>query len=135
MEAVNKEWQEKSEKLYLPEPRSLDKVIPQDDSYLSLKELDLSKYKAQDKVGGLFKEYNLEQVNQMQITKQADVVILLYLMEQQFTHDIKKANFDYYEPKTTHDSSLSLSTHAIIANDLEENEMAYSLFKKQQRLT
>lgn len=123
-------WEERTEKLYLPQPREEDLVIPQDDAYLTLQEIDLTKYKQQDGVGGLFKEYNLEQVNQMQVTKQADVMILMYLLEQRFTHEIKQANFDYYEPKTTHDSSLSLSTHAIMANDLGNTEQSYGLFRK-----
>ncbi|WP_404330313.1 glycoside hydrolase family 65 protein [Mesobacillus maritimus] len=123
-------WQSKSEKLYLPQPREEDLVIPQDDTYLQLKEIDLTKYKNQEKVGSLFNEYNLEQVNQMQITKQADVVILQLLLEQAFSAEVKKANFDYYEPRTLHDSSLSLSSHAILANDLKEEELAYSLFKR-----
>ncbi|MFC4025242.1 glycoside hydrolase family 65 protein [Oceanobacillus longus] len=130
-------WKSKLTKIYLPKPRKEDAVIPQDDTYLHLNVLDLTKYKQADKVGTLFSEYNLEQVNQMQITKQADVMILLYLLEQAdnvFTNEIKQANFDYYEPKTTHDSSLSLSTHAIMANDLGKNELAYLLFKKASEI-
>ncbi len=127
-------WKLKSEKLYLPQPREEDLVIPQDDTYLQLTEIDLTKYKKQEKVGSLFNEYNLEQVNQMQITKQADVVILQLLLEQAFSSDVKKANFDYYEPRTLHDSSLSLSSHAILANDLGEEELAYSLFKRASEI-
>lgn len=126
-------WTDKLEKIYLPNPRQEDAVIPQDDTYLTLKEFDLTKYKQADAVGTLFNEYNLDQVNQMQITKQADIVVLLYLMEQidhVFSEEVKQANFDYYEPKTTHDSSLSLSSHAILANDLGKDELAYKLFRK-----
>jgi len=130
LDAAYKNWQSKSDKLYLPQPREEDLVIPQDDTYLQLKEIDLTKYKNQEKVGSLFNEYNLEQVNQMQITKQADVVILQLLLEQSFSKEVKKANFNYYEPRTLHDSSLSLSTHAILANDLGEEDLAYSLFKR-----
>ncbi|MBP1971350.1 putative glycosyl hydrolase [Virgibacillus natechei] len=137
LEKAYKKWKSKLTQIYLPKPREEDSVIPQDDSYLQLKKLDLTKYKQADKVGTLFSEYNLEQVNQMQITKQADVMILLYLLEQTenvFSKEIKKANFDYYEPKTTHDSSLSLSTHAIMANDLGKSELAYSLFRKASEI-
>ncbi|MCL2858840.1 MAG: glycoside hydrolase family 65 protein, partial [Streptococcaceae bacterium] len=39
-------------------------------------------------------------------------------------------NFDYYEPKTTHDSSLSLSTHAILSADLGKVDQSYEFFQK-----
>lgn len=126
-------WLSKIDKIYLPQPRPEDLVIPQDDTYLSLPEIDLSKYKADKQVGTLFYDYNLEQVNKLQVTKQADVLILIYLLEQvdkRFTKEIKEANFNYYEPKTLHDSSLSLSTHAIMANDLGYEDLAYDLFRR-----
>jgi len=125
-------WKSVIGRIYLPQPRE-DLVIPQDDTYLSLKTIDLTKYKQSKKVGTLFEDYNLEQVNKMQVSKQADVLILLYLLEQwvkKFSQDVLKANFRYYEPKTLHDSSLSLSTHAILANDIGEYELAYSLFRR-----
>ncbi|ETI70180.1 glycoside hydrolase family 65 protein [Neobacillus vireti] len=123
-------WTDKIGKIYLPQPRPEDLVIPQDDTYLSKKIIDLEKYKNQAKVGSLFRDYNLAQVNEMQVTKQADIMILFLLLENKFGPEVKQANFDYYEPKTLHDSSLSLSTHSILANDLGHEEMAYSLFKR-----
>ena len=125
------------DKIYLPQPREKDLLIPQDDTYLTLKDLDLTKYKSSERVGTLFDDYNMEQANQMQVTKQADVVILLYLIEQAgspFAKDVVEANFDYYEQRTTHDSSLSLSTHTIMANDLGKQDLAYSLFKRAARI-
>jgi hypothetical glycosyl hydrolase len=54
----------------------------------------------------------------------------MYLLEHKFSKEIKKANFDYYEARTLHDSSLSLSTHAIVASDMDELELSYKLFQK-----
>ncbi|SET00492.1 hypothetical glycosyl hydrolase [Oceanobacillus limi] len=131
------DWQRKADNLYIPKPRKEDLVIPQDDTYLSLKEIDLSKYKNQEQVRGIYRDYNPEQINEIQVTKQADVLVLLYLLEQTFlkedfrlTRELKHANFDFYEPRTLHDSSLSLATHAILANDIEKADLAYALFKE-----
>jgi len=124
------QWQERLDKIYLPQPREEDLVLPQNKTYLGLDEIDLTKYKNQEKIGSLFDDYNLEQVNQMQITKQADVMILFFLMEDMFSLDVKKANWEYYEPRTLHDSSLSLSTHSVLASDMGEKELAYSLFRR-----
>jgi hypothetical glycosyl hydrolase len=115
--------------VYLPQPTE-DGIIPQDDSYLGKQIIDLKKYKDADGVDSLFHDYNLEQVNQMQITKQADVLLLMLLFENLFEKDLKLKNFDYYEPKTTHDSSLSLSTHAILSADLGKLDQSYDFFQK-----
>lgn len=116
-------------KLYLPEAND-DGIIPQDDTYLSKEIIDLTKYKNQKHVGSIFKDYNLDQVNNIQVSKQADIMMLFYLREELFSKEIKKKNWHYYEPKTLHDSSLSLSTHSIIANDMHDSDLSYKLFKK-----
>lgn len=130
---VYKEWQEKIDKIYLPQPTK-EGVIPQDDTYLSKQIIDLTKYKESPHVGTLFHEYNLEQVNEMQVTKQADVLLLLFLFEDLFEKEEKLINWNYYEPKTLHDSSLSLSTHAILAADLGKLELSYELFNKAMNI-
>ena len=127
-------WLDRIEKIYLPQPRPADAVIPQDDTYLSKKIIDLSKYKNQQKVGSMFYDYNLEQANEIQVSKQADIMMLFYLLESKFAPATKIANYNYYEPKTLHDSSLSLSTHAILANDLGHYDLAYELFERAARI-
>ena len=127
-------WTTKLPKIYLPEPRDLDNVIPQNDTFLSLEDIDLTKYKNQEHIGSMFKDYNLDQVNKIQVVKQADVVMLLYLLEHKFSKEVKKANYDYYEKRTLHDSSLSLSTHSILASDIDEKDLAYKLFQEATKI-
>ncbi|MDP5273040.1 glycoside hydrolase family 65 protein [Chengkuizengella axinellae] len=123
-------WEERLELIYLPKPTANNLVIPQDDTYLQKKEIDLTKYKEQDEVGTIFNDYNLEQVNEIQVSKQADIMALFYLLEDYFSSEVKAANWNYYEPKTLHDSSLSLSIHSVLASDLGDSNLAYRLFKK-----
>ncbi|MEM1339465.1 MAG: glycosyl hydrolase family 65 protein [Bacteroidota bacterium] len=127
------ELRERFDKVYLPQPNTMN-VIPQDDTYLSLKQIDLTKYKNQKNVGLIFQDFNLDQVNQIQVSKQASVVMLMYLLEHKFSHAIKKANYEYYEPRTLHDSSLSLSTHAILAADINNLPLAYQLFERAAQI-
>lgn len=134
LEKAYQVWKERRPLIYLPKPRKEDLVVAQDKHYLSYPIIDLTKYKERDEVGTLFRDYNLEQVCHMQISKQADIMILFLLMEDLFDLDVKKANWDYYEPKTTHDSSLSLSTHVILANDMRDKALAYQLFQKAIRI-
>ncbi len=127
--ALEPVWQDKLARLFLPQPRE-DLVIPQDRTYLTLKDIDLTKYKKQQNVGSIYRDYNQEQITHMQVSKQADILIMFLLLENQFSAEVKTANWNYYEPRTLHDSSLSLSTHCILANDMGNRELAYELFCK-----
>lgn len=123
------EMEKKCNLLFRPTPNK-EMVIPQDDSYLQKKIIDVSKYRDQEQVDSIFRDYNLDQINEIQVTKQASVVMLIYLLEQKFDLEVRMANFNYYEPRTTHDSSLSPSTHAVVASDLDYRELAYRLYQK-----
>lgn len=127
--ALEPVWEDKLARLYLPQPRG-DLVIPQDRTYLTLKDIDLTKYKKQENVGSIYRDYNQEQITHIQVSKQADILIMFLLLENQFSAEVKAANWNYYEPRTLHDSSLSLSTHCILALDMGNREMAYELFQK-----
>ncbi len=122
-------WAEGAEKLYLPQPTA-EHILPMDDRFMQGEYIDLSKYKAQDFVGGIMKDYNLEQIQKLQVCKQADCLVLFYLQEDLFSPEVRKASWDYYVERTLHDSSLSLSTHAVMACDMGEEAMAYELFRK-----
>ena len=123
------EWKEKIDRIYLTLPNE-NGVLPQDSTYLTLRDVDLTKYKKQAHVGGIYKDYNQEQIVHMQVTKQADVMMLFFLLEEQFSRRVKRASWDYYEPRTLHDSSLSLSTHSVLACDIGEVELGYEMFRK-----
>ncbi len=128
-----RELKSRYDNVFIPQPNS-SHVIPQDDNFLNLKQIDLSKYKNQEHVGSIFLDYNLDQINKIQVCKQASVVMLMYLLEHKFNKDTKNANYKYYEPLTLHDSSLSLSTHAVLAADIGDKDLAYSLFQKAIRI-
>ena len=122
-------WKDGAENIFLPQPTE-DNILPMDDRFMDGEFIDLSKYKAQDHVGGIMKDYNLEQIQNIQVCKQADCLVLFYLLEDEFSPEVKKASWDYYVERTLHDSSLSLSTHSVMAADMGDDEMAYDLFKK-----
>lgn len=114
---------------YLPQVNE-EGILPQDDTYLLKKNIPLDRYKKEERVGMIFRDYNLEQINQFQVSKQADVLLLMLLQGNRFTEEQKKLNWDYYEPRTLHDSSLSLSTHSVLASQLNLPKLAYDLFQE-----
>ena len=66
--------------------------------------------------------------------KQADVLQGLYFFEDQFDTETIKRNFDFYEPMTVHESSLSACIHSIVASRIGNIEKAYELYLRTARL-
>jgi len=106
--------------------------IHQYEGFTDKKMIDLSRYRG--KVGAIMEDYSWEDLVHSQVLKQADVIMLLYLAGNDFSREIKKINWDYYEPKTLHDSSLSASMHAIVAADMDDVETGYKYFGESIRI-
>lgn len=104
-------------------------IIPQYDGYEKLKYLDLTKYKESDVVGTIYEDFNQEQIGEYQVHKQADTVLLLLLFPQLVSAENRAENYEFYEKRTLHDSSLSKSSHALLAAKLGRHEEAYEFFR------
>ncbi len=66
--------------------------------------------------------------------KQADVLQGIYLFEDQFDEETIRKNYDFYEPRTLHESSLSPCIHSILASKIGDVEGAYDLYLRTSRL-
>jgi len=66
--------------------------------------------------------------------KQADVVALLYLFRDRFDEETKRNCLAYYEPITTHDSSLSYIFHSLLYNEIDDRDKAYAFLEKSLEL-
>nr|WP_320120266.1 glycoside hydrolase family 65 protein [uncultured Marinifilum sp.] len=66
--------------------------------------------------------------------KQADVLQGVYLFEDQFDEETIKKNYDFYEPRTVHESSLSPCIHSILASKIGDIDGAYQLYLRTSRL-
>ncbi len=64
------------------------------------------------------------------LLKQPDLVQLMYLLPDEFDAETKKANFEYYEARTLHKSSLSPSIHAIIGIEVGDTTRAVQYFER-----
>jgi len=97
-------------------------LIEQFSGFFNLDEIDLTQYAGRttpmDVVLGR------ERTQRSQVIKQADVVPLLALLPEEFDRQSKIANFQYYEPRCDHGSSLSRATHALVAARLGDTELA-----------
>lgn len=120
-------------RIYIPVGRA-DRVIPQDDTFLSKKIIDVTKYRESKIKQTILKDYTRHEVVDMQVLKQADLIMLMYLLNEYFDNDIIKANWKYYEAKTIHDSSLSMAIHSITATYFDNISVAYKCFEEACRL-
>lgn len=66
--------------------------------------------------------------------KQADVLQGIYLFEDQYDLETIRKNYDFYEPRTVHESSLSPCIHSILAAKIGDEERAYNLYLRTSRL-
>ena len=64
------------------------------------------------------------------VVKQADIIVALYLLQDEFTVEQMREAYDFYEPMTLHYSSLSYNTHSIIATKIGRADQAYDYFMK-----
>jgi len=62
--------------------------------------------------------------------KQADVLQGIYFFEEDFSKEELERNFNFYEPITVHESSLSPCVHSILAAKLGKEEKSYEFFLK-----
>ena len=115
-------------RLWLPEANA-EGVLPQDDTFMTKPAIDLSRYKAKAGKQTILLDYSRAEVNEMQILKQADVVMLNYLLPERFTPQQCAANLAFYEPRTIHDSSLSKAIHGIVTARCGDTEGAYVLWR------
>ncbi|MDP4088774.1 MAG: glycosyl hydrolase family 65 protein [Bacillota bacterium] len=117
-------------KLYIPQPEEKTLVIEQFSGYNALEDCTLKDVKSrlQDP-----KEYwggGHGVATTTKIIKQADVVLMLYLFRNEYSDEVKKANWQYYEPRTEHGSSLSPCIYALLSCDIGNEEWAYPFFVK-----
>ncbi len=66
--------------------------------------------------------------------KQADVLQGIYTFEDEYDTETIRRNFEFYEPRTVHESSLSPCVHSILASRIGEREKAYELYLRTSRL-
>jgi alpha,alpha-trehalose phosphorylase len=105
-------WIRAAENIYVPYDEKL-KIIPQDDNFLDREPWDFRNTPADHYPLLLF--YHPLNIYRKQVIKQADVVLAMFLLGDVFPPEMKKRNFDFYDPLTTGDSSLSSCVEAIIA--------------------
>lgn len=124
-------WQDIINKMYLPEDDELG-IFVQDDDFLDKELKPVSELPA-DQLP-INQHWSWDKILRSAFIKQGDILQGIWDFIDDFTPEQKKANFDFYEPLTVHESSLSASIHSILAADLHYEEKAVEMYERTSRL-
>lgn len=117
--------------MYYPENKELG-IYVQHDTFLDKELMPASSLKREDRP--LNRNWSWDRILRSCFLKQADVLQGLYFLGHLYDRGTKKRNFDFYEPMTVHESSLSPCVHAILAAEIGYENKALELYSQTARL-
>ena len=124
-------WKTTADQMYLPEDSTLN-VVLQQDGFLDKEMVKVEDLNPAERP--INQHWSWDRILRSPYIKQADVLQGMYFFEDHFDLDTLRRNFDFYEPFTVHESSLSPCVHAIIASKLNKNDQAYAFYLRTSRL-
>ena len=124
-------WKDVVENMYLP---TLDDgyTFLQQDGYLDKIQQFADDLDPQERP--INQHWSWDRILRSSFLKQADVIQGIFTFEDQYSDDVIRKNFDFYEPRTLHESSLSPCVHTILAAKLGKMDKAYELYLRTSRL-
>ena len=124
-------WQKIIDHQYLPEDHNLG-IFLQQDGYLDKEQILVEDLSAEDRP--INQKWSWDRILRSCFIKQADVLQGLYFFEEEFSLETLAKNYDFYEPRTVHESSLSPCVHSILAARLGHGDKAYEFYLRTARL-
>ena len=108
------------------------KLFEQHDGFFKLPHIDINSIPVTD--FPLYSHWSYDRIYRNDLIKQPDVLMFMFLYSSEFSLEQKKANYDFYEKKCLHESSLSPSIHSIFASEIGYEKQADDFFGFATRL-
>jgi trehalose/maltose hydrolase-like predicted phosphorylase len=126
-------WRHIIDRLYIGKAPD-GKVFEQFEGYFTRRDVDLAALEPRDR--SVQTILGIKATNETQVLKQPDVMMLLYMLPDEFDEATMRANWDYYTPRTdlTHGSSLAPGIQAVLASRINDLEMAYHFYMQSALL-
>ena len=124
-------WKDIIAKMYYPKSEKLG-IVLQQDGFLDKEQLTTNDLNPKERP--INQHWSWDRILRSVFIKQADVLQGYYFLNHLYEEEEVKRNFDYYEPKTVHESSLSPCVHAILAAQIDYHEKAYEMYLRTSRL-
>ena len=125
------EWTEVANAMYFPYHEELS-VYLQQDGFLDKELITVADLPASERP--INQKWSWDRILRSPYIKQADTLQGFYFFEEHFTKGELEKHFDFYEPFTVHESSLSPCVHAILAARLGRMDQAYNFYLRTSRL-
>jgi len=123
-------WDEIASLLYIPSPDKASGLIEQFDGYFALEDIFPSELKKRCIHPDEYMGCPIGPAVETQVLKQADIIMLFFLFDKEYEKEVIKANFEYYEPRTEHGSSLSYCAYSMVASRIGKLDLAYDYLLK-----
>lgn len=124
-------WKEVADKMYVPmEP---GKVLEQHQGYFNLIDKVITEYD-ENNMPVWPEGLDITNLNDYTVIKQADIIQLLHMFGEEFDLETKKVNFEYYEQRTMHKSSLSPSIYCIMGLTVGDYSKAYAYLMRTAKV-
>ena len=124
-------WTNIVDNIYIPENENLN-IFLQQDGFMDKEIIPVENLDPEQRP--INQKWSWDRILRSCYIKQADVLQGLFFFEEHYDEDTIKRNFDFYEPLTVHESSLSPCVHTILAAKLGYKEQAYDLYLRTARL-
>ncbi len=122
------EWSRIASKIYIPMDREKN-LIEQFEGYFGLEDIPITEWD-ENHMPVYPEGHDHFSLNGTMLLKQPDVVMLIYMLPDEFSAEAKKANFEFYEQRTMHKSSLSPAIHAIMGIETGDYSSAHRYFER-----
>jgi maltose phosphorylase len=129
--AESARWQDIIKNMHFPVDKTRN-IFLQQDGFLDKELKPASSIPADERP--INQHWSWDRILRSCFIKQADVLQGLYIFEDHFDTETIKRNFEFYEPMTVHESSLSACIHSIVASRIGNIEKAYELYLRTARL-
>jgi len=120
-------WDIMAEKMYIPKSED-GMIIEQFEGYFDLADIEIAQYDENEMP--VWPDFEGNKLGETQLIKQADVAQLMIMLPEEFSEEVKKSNYEYYEKRTMHKSSLSPSMYSILGLAVGDRQNAYKYFMK-----
>jgi len=125
------DWKSVADKMYFPYSEEHE-VFLQQDGFLDKELITVNDLEQEQRP--INQKWSWDRILRSPYIKQADILQGFYFFEDQFSTDSLERHFDFYEPYTVHESSLSPCVHSIQAAKLDRMDQAYEFYLRTSRL-
>lgn len=125
------DWKNKADHMKIPVDE-VTGVFEEHDGFFDMPHIDIHSIPVTE--FPLYSNWSYDRLYRYDMIKQPDVLMFIFLYNGQFSKEAKLANYEYYESRCIHESSLSPSIHSILASEIGKPEEAYSFFEFATRL-